>query len=238
MKKWVKVFLMLFVISVALIMATAIYASDYYRAVAVDAYITSGNAVAVSQIDEGYFFDGPGTEDALIFYPGAKVDETSYAPLLNSLAEQGVDCFLVRMPMKLAFLGMNNADNIRAEYSYAHYYLAGHSLGGAMAADYAVEHTDEYSGLFLLAAYPSKDLSKAEFPVVFIYGENDLVLSREKLNEGFSLVPSDYSVVKISGGNHSQFGSYGEQDGDGNATISAEEQQKITVDAILSTVRG
>lgn len=185
MKKWVKVLLILFVISVALVIAIAVYASDYYRAVAVGAYITSGNTVAVSQIDEGYFFDGPGTEDALIFYPGAKVDETSYAPLLNSLAEQGVDCFLVRMPIKLAFLGMNNADNIRAEYSYAHYYLAGHSLGGAMAADYAADHTDEYSGLFLLAAYPSKNLSDAEFPVVFIYGENDLVLNREKLNEGF-----------------------------------------------------
>ena len=92
MKKWVKVLLIFFVISVALVMATAVYASDYYRAVAVGAYITSGNTVAVSQIDEGYFFDGPGTEDALIFYPGAKVDETSYAPLLNSLAEQGVDC--------------------------------------------------------------------------------------------------------------------------------------------------
>ena len=238
MKKWVKVLLILFVISVALIMATVVYAFDYYRAVAVDAYIRSADAVAVSQIDEGYFFDGPGTEDALIFYPGAKVDETSYAPVLHSLAQQGVDCFLVRMPMKLAFLGMNKADSIRAEYSYAHYYLAGHSLGGAMIADYSAEHTDEYSGLFLLAAYPSKDLSDAEFPVVFIYGENDLVLSREKLNEGFSLVPSDYSVVKINGGNHSQFGSYGEQDGDGNAAISAEEQQRITVDAILSTVRG
>ena len=33
----------------------------------------------------------------------------------------------------------------------------------------------------------------------------------------------------MEGGNHSQFGNYGEQKGDGKATISAEEQQRQTV---------
>ncbi len=43
-------------------------------------------------------------------------------------------------------------------------------------------------------------------------------------------------MVEIKGGNHAQFGSYGEQYGDGTAAIPAEEQRKITVDAILQTV--
>ena len=237
MKKWIKVLLVLFLVCVAAVAAIAVYGNDYYRAEGVDGYITDSAEVKVVQISEGYFFDGPGTEDALIFYPGAKVEETAYAPLLNSLAGQGVDCFLIKMPMKLAFFGMNKADSIRAEYSYEHYYLAGHSLGGAMIANYSAEHTGEYSGLFLLAAYPSKDMSDLQFPVIFIYGENDCVLNREKLEEGFSLVPSDCEKVIISGGNHAQFGSYGEQKGDGTATVSAEEQRNITAEEILKIVK-
>ncbi len=238
MKKRTKIFLAILVVMlVAIGVATGIYANDYYRAVGVDEYITSSDGVTVSPIDEGYFFDGPSEDSALIFYPGAKVEETAYASIMKSLAEQGVDCFLIKMPMKLAFLGMNKADNIRAKYDYDNYYFAGHSLGGAMAANYAAAHLNDYAGLFLLAAYPTKDLTAAPFPVVFIYGDNDKVLNREKLKEGFTLVPADDKKVEIAGGNHAQFGSYGAQEGDGAAAITPEEQWQITIDTILQEIK-
>ena len=238
MKKQTKIFIAIFVaVSAAIGVATGIYANDYYRAVDVEEYMAGSDGVTVSQIDEGYFFDGPGEDRALIFYPGAKVEETAYAPIMESLAKQGVDCFLIKMPMKLAFLGMNKADDIRAKYGYADYCLAGHSLGGAMAANYASEHLDNYSGLFLLAAYPTEDLTSASFPVVFIYGENDNVLNREKLETGFTLVPEDYQKDEIPGGNHAQFASYGAQDGDGTATITPEEQWRTTVNIILEAYK-
>ena len=111
MKKRTKIIVViLFAVIVALGIATGIYANDYYRAVDVEEYIKSGNGVTVTQIDEGYFFDGPGEDKALIFYPGAKVEETAYAPIMKSLAEQGIDCFLIKMPIKLAILGANKAD--------------------------------------------------------------------------------------------------------------------------------
>jgi len=238
MKKWAKAILILMVICVAFIMATVIYAYDYYHAVGIESYITSNDKVAVIRTDDGYFFDGPGTENALIFYPGGKVDEKAYAPILSSLAENGVDCFLLQMPLHLAILDGNKAEDIVSEYDYERYYLAGHSLGGVMASSYSASHSNTVSGLFLLAAYPSEDLTDAKYPVVFIYGTNDKVLNREKLEESFPLVPSDYCVVEIEGGNHAQFGSYGFQDGDGNATICAEEQWQITVNTILKTVKG
>ncbi|MBR0412075.1 MAG: alpha/beta hydrolase [Eubacterium sp.] len=199
--------------------------------------MTSSDCVTVTQIDEGYFFDGPSEDKALIFYPGAKVAETAYAPLMKSIATQGVDCFLIKMPMKLAILGANKADDIRAKYDYENYYLAGHSLGGAMAANYTSEHLNDYAGLFLLAAYPTKDLTTARFPIVFLYGDNDKVLNREKLEVGFTLTPDNYQKVEIAGGNHAQFGSYGAQDGDGTATITPEEQWQITVNAIIQTIK-
>ncbi len=237
MKKRTKIFITVAVLVIsALATAMGIYANDYYRAVNVDVYLKDGNGVTVSEIKEGCFFDGPGENKALIFYPGAKVDEAAYAPLMNSLALQGVDCFLIKMPMKMAFLRMNAADSILKKYSYNEYYLAGHSLGGAMAANYSAEHPSDFSALFLLASYPSEDLKAVRFPVIFIYGENDKVLNRDKLKTGFTLVNSDCEIVEIKGGNHANFASYGAQDGDGAATISAEEQQKITADTILNTI--
>lgn len=237
MKKQTKIIIAVIVaVIAAAAIGTGIYADDYYRAADVEDYVTSSGSVTVSEIEEGYFFDGPAEDKALIFYPGAKVEETAYSPIMKTLAENGVDCFLVKMPMKLAILGMNRADGIVGRYNYDSYYLAGHSLGGAMAANYAAKHKADYAGLFLLAAYPTEDLTSAQFPVVFIYGENDGVLNREKLKAGFKLAPGDYREVVIDGGNHAQFGSYGEQKGDGAATIPAEEQQKITADTILETV--
>ena len=237
MKKRTKILVaILAAVIAALGIAAWIYAADYYRAVDVDKYITSSETVTVSQIDEGYFFDGPSDDKALIFYPGAKVEETAYAPIMKSLAGQGVDCFLIKMPLKMAFLGMKKADGIRNKYDYDKYYLAGHSLGGAMAANYAAEHINDYAGLFLLAAYPTKDLTAARFPIVFLYGENDRVLNREKLEDGFTLVPADCKKIEITGGNHAQFGSYGAQDGDGTAKIPPEEQWQITVQIIAENI--
>ena len=238
MKKQTKIILaVLLCTAVVLLTAAGLYAGNYYRATEVGAYMKSDETVAVKQIRDGYCFDGPGEKNALVFYPGAKVEETAYAPLMYTLASHGIDCFLIKMPLKLAFFGMNRADRVLAEYDYENYYLAGHSLGGAMAADYAEKHPEEYEGLFLLAAYPSKDLSATRLPVVFIYGENDRVLNREKLEEGFSLVPPGYEEVVIAGGNHAAFACYGAQKGDGEAAITASEQQEITANAILDRVK-
>lgn len=60
----------------------------------------------------------------------------------------------------------------------------------------------------------------------------------EKLEKGRNLMPSDYEEICIAGGNHAWFGNYGEQAGDGTASISREEQQEQTVMAVLEMVQG
>ncbi len=49
-------------------------------------------------------------------------------------------------------------------------------------------------------------------------------------------LPPDTHDVRIDGGNHSQFGYYGFQPGDWPATITREEQQRLTLDAVLSAL--
>ena len=136
--------------------------------------------VSIDKIENGLFLDGPGTESAFIFYPGAKVEYTAYIPMLYQVAEQGTDVFLIKMPCNLAFLGKNQADQIRKKYDYEHWYLGGHSLGGAMAADYCSDHLDQTDGLVLLAAYSTKSLQTEGFSVLSVYGSEDHVLNMEK----------------------------------------------------------
>ena len=210
----------------------------YYSAADVDAFLQSDDTVTVSEIREGRLFDGPGERDALIFYPGAKVEAAAYAPLLRKLAENGVDCFLVEMPLGLAIFGVNKADRLLKRYDYDRWYLAGHSLGGAMAAQYAAKHADALSGLFLLGAYTATDLTTVAFPVVYLYGTEDGVINRTKLEKGVLMSPLGTLTVELDGGNHAQFGLYGPQKGDGEATISAEAQQTMAANEILRVIKG
>lgn len=209
------------------------YVGDYYKCEEeVQSYFQNSGPVKIEEMGNGLLLDGPGSENAFIFYPGAKVEYTAYVPLLYQIAENGTDVFLLKMPCNLAFLGMNRADDIIRGYEYGHWYLGGHSLGGAMAAAYASEHLDSLNGLVLLASYPTKSLQAEGFSVLYIYGSEDGVLHMEKVEQGRAYMPDDYIEICIQGGNHAQFGNYGEQKKDGVATLSRKEQQRKTVQAI------
>lgn len=212
------------------------YVNDYYRVVDRNAALADTDAVQVSETDFGYSFDGPGEDNALIFYPGAKVEDLAYADLLKRIAAEGVDCYLVHMPCNLAFLGMNKANGIIDAYNYEHWYLAGHSLGGAMAASYAADNSDKLDGLIFLAAYSTSDLSDSDLKILSIYGSEDKVVNMEKIEQGRELMPSDYEEFQIDGGNHAGFGDYGEQSGDGSASISGDEQRAQTVTKIIDII--
>ncbi|MGN0174978.1 alpha/beta hydrolase [Methanobrevibacter gottschalkii] len=188
--------------------------------------------VLVVKTSNGLLFDGKGNESALIFYPGAKVEYTSYAPLLKNISSRGIDCYAVEMPFNLAFLGQNSADDIIKNSSYEHYFISGHSLGGAMAASY-INGTNNTDGLILFAAYPSSEIEK---PVLSIYGSCDKVLNMDKYNKSKSLIKGNFTECIIDGANHAQFGYYGNQSGDGKALISAKLQQNQTVNKIISFI--
>ena len=115
--------------------------------------------VTVSTIKNGLLFDGKRTEKALTFYPDSKVAYTAYAPVFCFLAENGIDCFLVKMPANLAVFGMDKTEDLMGKYnSYKDFYMAGHSLVGATIASYVADNLETFTGLALLGAYTTKSL--------------------------------------------------------------------------------
>ena len=178
------------------------YVSDYYRAedVALEV-LASGDHLEVRD-DLTILSPSYPTDTAIIFYPGAKVEAAAYLPLLDQLRQTGLTCILVEMPFHLAIFDVNAAEDVMAQFpDIQHWYIAGHSMGGAMASQFASEHPDEVDGLILLGAYLYGDYPPAD--TITVYGSlNQSVEDKIDYTE---------NVVEIEGGNHAQFGNYGPQ---------------------------
>ena len=236
-RKWkFRILVPLFAIIDVLVIAFFLWTSFYYHAdEAALAALQSDNIVHIEKTGTGWFFDGPSDEDVLIFYPGAKVEEKAYAPLLRRLAEEKMDVCLVKMPFRLAFFGMNKAGKIMAHTDYSRFYIGGHSLGGAMAASYAAGHESDFSGLILLASYPTDETG---IDTLLIYGSEDEILNVDRFTASLSLLSGRWEEAVIEGGNHAGFGNYGSQKGDGKAGISPLEQQEKTIEYISEFVKA
>ncbi len=210
------------------------YLSDYYRAdrEAIEAF---GAELSISgeEVEKGCRVYDPGdASTGLIFYPGGKVEYTAYEPLMLALAEEGIFCVLLEMPGNLAVLDVDAAEGIPARYpAIESWYLAGHSLGGSMAAGYLAEAEESYAGLILLGSYSTADLSARELAVLSLYGSEDGVMNREKYEENRKNLPQDLSEVVLEGACHAGFGMYGPQKGDGVPGMST--RQQLTETAIL-----
>ncbi|MFS8131238.1 MAG: alpha/beta hydrolase [Candidatus Dojkabacteria bacterium] len=196
-------------------------------------------------VTEGDFLTFQPTKDfnsGVIFYPGGGVDARAYAPLCQYLAEEQHLCVIVKMPLNLAIFGIEKADEVRNQFQDIHYWvLAGHSLGGSMAAKYVKNHINDsdIKGLSLLAAYSDLDISSANILITSFRGTNDGVFSKQTWDNTRGNLPSKYSTfTEIPGGNHSQFGYYGFQAGDNEATISHEEQFRIFEQGIHDMMGG
>lgn len=184
------------------------------------------------RLQKSWIVTGEDTRRGLIFYPGGKVEEEAYIPLMEEVAAEGFTCILVRMPVRLAVLDAGAAERVMEAFpDITEWYLGGHSLGGAMAADYAAGHGEQIQGLVLLGAYAAKPLP-ADMKVLSVYGSKDNVLNREKYASCRSNLPKDTREYVIEGGNHAGFGWYGAQEGDGEARITPQEQWKITAEQI------
>ena len=219
----------------AVLIGCVVYVNDYYRAEdTAIAAMTCAYNYTVEEYDENIAFVPNEPVAGLIFYPGGKVEHTAYSCLMAEFAKEGVLCVLVEMPFRLAVLDMNAADGIQDNFPEVEkWYIGGHSLGGAMAASYISNHTSEFYGLLLLGAYSTADISDSGLSVISVYGSEDKVLNMEKYEENRELLPSEFTELVIDGGCHSYFGNYGHQDGDGEPSVSREEQIKQTVNAFM-----
>jgi hypothetical protein len=153
----------------------------------------------------------------VVFVPGARVDPRAYAHVLRPLAEAGYLVAVLKEPFGLAIVdGDHGRKVLDLHPEIAHWVVAGHSLGGTVAASLA-DDDDRVEGLMLFASYPADELVTPA----------DIEASRADL-------PPSTSFVVINGAVHSSFGDYGDQPGDGTPTIDRSAAQAEISKATLS----
>jgi len=174
---------------------------------------------------------------ALVFYPGGRVDYRSYAAPLHKIAAQGYLVILLPVRFNLAFFDVNAADHALANFpGIKHWVVGGHSLGGVAAALYAGRN-ENLDGVIFWASYPANNsLKSTDMKILSIYGTLDMS-GRDSFESSRADLPANTEFVVINGGNHSQFGDYGFQPGDNEATIPRLDQQKQVVDATLQFLK-
>jgi hypothetical protein len=194
--------------------------------------IESDSLVDVNQDHWLTFEPAMGDVDTgFIFYPGGRVDYRSYAPLARRIASEGYLVIIVPMPLNLAVFSPGRAEEVIEAYpEIERWVIGGHSLGGAMAANYVYTNPSATQGLILWASYPatSNNLTEFDIPCASIYGSLDGQI--DEIRESHTLLPEHTQWVEIEGGNHAQFGWYGPQSGDNPPQIGHIEQE----DAILA----
>lgn len=175
-----------------------------------------------------------------IFYPGGRVDARAYAPYAQAIAAQGYLVVIPPMPLNLAIFGVDKAAQVQAAFpEIKRWAIGGHSLGGSMAATFATQHPAQAQGLVFWASYPADGaLANSAVKVVSISATRDGLATPDKIQASRANLPASTAWVVIDGGDHAQFGWYGDQPGDNPAQISRADQQAQTVKATVDLLKS
>ncbi len=206
--------------------------------VAVDA-LADGGGVTVDESRSSIVFepDGEAQPVGLVFYPGGLVDPRAYARLLRPIAEAGYRVVVPKFPYNLAVLSSGAAgDHVGdGDDTIERWVVGGHSLGGAMAAEFARTDRDELAGLMLWAAYPVNPMpDRTELRVLSVAAGNDEVANPERMAAAPDELPPGSEFVVIDGAVHAFFGDYGPQGGDGTPSVGRDDAQAQIVAAALA----
>ncbi len=173
----------------------------------------------------------------LVFYPGGLVRPQAYEWLGRALASEGVMTVIPEFTADLAVTGIDRADALLDKYADGRpVVIGGHSLGGAMACDYAARHAGRLRGLLLEAAYPADNVTISGMSTLVLGAEHDGLATPDKIAAALPRLPQDATRVTITGSVHSFFGRYGPQSGDGTPTVDraqAETQIRAAIVAWL-----
>ena len=188
----------------------------------------------------------------IVFYPGGLVDPHAYMNMFKTLVtEHERPVMIIKAQANLAIINSQKASSILQNSNISNrWIIGGHSLGGSVACMDIFNNPNTFKALFLLASYSVDDLSEINIPIISITGSNDLVLNKEAFDENASNLPTGITInspedipdsetigttiyYEIEGANHAQFGDYGNQNGDGTASIDSKRQQELVIESLL-----
>ncbi len=161
------------------------------------------------------------SKTGIVFLPGAKVDPHAYLYKLSGVVENtGVTVVITKPYLNLALLDLRPLGSFTNDVNdIEKWYIAGHSLGGVRACQYAADQSTHVAGLILFGAYCDTDVTLPVFSVTAGY---DKLTSEQDVRDHRAHLKGDVTTYEIDDASHASFGDYGKQKGDGDATIDSE----------------
>jgi hypothetical protein len=177
--------------------------------------------------------------DGVIIYQGAFADAKSYIAPYSKLVDSGIGIFILRSPFGFALFNVAGANQVINENpDIKTWYVAGHSLGGVAACEYAKTNTSKINGLILLASFCNGNATNLNTPVLSISGSNDGLSTPQKIDNSRSKLPSNTKFVVIDGANHTEFGDFEKlQPGDNETSVSQAEATSQINSAIINFIK-
>lgn len=174
----------------------------------------------------------------VVVQPGARVDPRAYARLWERVSAEGYLVVIVKQPLNIGFLALGAPGRILdAHPQIESWALSGHSLGGVAASEYVVDDPERVDALLLHASYPLGSLAdRGGLVAASISGSEDGLSTPQDIEASRADLPADTVFTEVEGAVHAFFGDYGEQPGDGVATIGREEAQQQIVTATLDAL--
>ncbi len=172
----------------------------------------------------------------IVFLSGAHIDPAAYASKLSGIVDGGVTVVIARPILNLAILENRPLTTFTGlAPTVNRWYVAGHSLGGVRACQYA---KDDYTvaGLILFGSYCGIDVSSTSIPVLSIGGSRDGLTTPSKIRSASHLLPVDATFITIPGADHADFGDYGPQAGDLSSTTTDASVRSQIANAVLGFV--
>ena len=179
------------------------------------AALRSDARVVVTHAD-GYWSFLPRAPAAagLIFFPGALVDPVAYAPMVHAVADAGYAALLIEVPRRGAFGGASGPDVFARVHAATaatglhRWVAAGHSRGGVITTNLVRDGFPGLVGAVLIGTTHPRDFSIAATSIAMtrVFGTRDTIADAYKQERTRGNLPLSTRIVRIDGGNHSQFG--------------------------------
>jgi Alpha/beta hydrolase family len=236
--RWRIVFAVPLLVLALLLVAFLAYARPFVAAPTATAALRPDNGVRIADRPSWYELipvrEDPSGEKikpttGLMFTPGARIDSRAYAHVLRPLAEAGYLVVVLKEPFGFSLLDADHGTKVLDIHpEITTWVVGGHSLGGTAAATLA-DQDERVKGLVLFASYPADNVVRSDLKAVSISGTADGFTTPDDIEASKGKLPPNTSYVVINGAVHSSFGDYGDQAGDGVATIDrAAAQSEIT----------
>lgn len=180
---------------------------------------------------------GDASTAGVLYIPGARVDPYSYLHSFVDVAAAGSTVVIIDPLFNMALLDRRTLDDLLvAAPAIETWTLAGHSLGGVRACMLADD--PRVTGLVLFASYCASDISGLDIPVLQVLASNDGLIDSAAVDEARGLLPASAATTTIEGANHASFGTYGEQPGDGVATLSRQQVRERVTELMMPLVHS